>query len=270
MKNFVVNLKDEYKVKGGRLTAYVADMPFDNVDKCWRRPAVIVVPGGAYRFCSKREQEPVAFEFLAKGYNVFILEYLCIPDNVMYPQQLLELAASVDYIRKNAESFSINPDEIFAVGFSAGGHLTACLSTDYTIAQREYGEKLDCSLTAAGLIYAVISDKYLHNESHRNLGISDDKVSQTRLDEIVCERTCPAFIFSTCMDKTVPSLNSVKYAEALAKNNIEYELHIYKNGDHGMSVANAEINSAVDGISRNKSWVNDCAEFFRDYVIEKF
>lgn len=269
MKNEIFKLNELYNVTGGTLTSYIADLPLDR-GKNWQRPALIVVPGGGYWFCSKREQEPVAFEFLAKGYNVFILDYLCAPDNVSYPEQLLELAASVDFVRKNAKQFSINPKEIFAVGFSAGGHLVASLSTDYTIAQKEYGEKLDSKLTAVGLIYPVISDKYMHLDSHKNLNIRSDKLQQTRMDENVCSKTAPAFIFSTYMDKTVPSTNSLKYAEALAKNNIPYELHIYKNGGHGMSVANAEINEKVDGISRNKAWMNDCAEFFRDFVKEPF
>lgn len=269
MINETIKLNELYNVTGGTLTAYVADMPLDR-GKGWKRPAVIVCPGGGYFFCSKREEEPVAFEFLAKGYNVFVLEYLCAPDDVKYPEQLLELACAVDYVKNNAKKYSVNPKEIFAVGFSAGGHLVASLSTDYTIAQKEYGDKLDCEITAAGLIYPVISDKYLHTDSHKNLAVRSDKIHQARMDEMVCERTAPAYIFSTFMDKTVPSINSLKYAEALAINGTAYELHVYKNGGHGMSVANAEINEKTDGIDRNKSWMNDCATFFRDYTKEKF
>ena len=39
------------------------------------KPGILVLPGGGYSFCSDREAEPVAFEFMAKGYNVFILRY---------------------------------------------------------------------------------------------------------------------------------------------------------------------------------------------------
>lgn len=269
MKTNTINLKELYKVKGGTLTSLCADFPFDK-KQAWKRPAVIVVPGGGYCFCSKREEEPVAFEFLARGYNVFVLEYLCKDDGVGYPEQLLELACAVDYVKKNAKAYCVNSKEIFAVGFSAGGHLVACLSTDYTIAQREYGEKLDTSLTAAGLIYPVISMDYIDPVFKTFLPTEKSKENQIMTDKLVCKHTAPAFIFSTYMDKTVPSINSIKYAEALAKNGIPYELHIYKNGDHGMSTANAEINERTDGISRNKNWLNDCAEFFRDYVKEKF
>lgn len=276
MKNEAVRLNKYYNVKGGTLTTYVIDKPFDRGGDNWRRPAVIIAPGGGYHFCSKREQEVVALEFLARGYNAFVLEYLCAPDNVSYPEQLLELAVSVDYIKKNAKEFSINPNEIFAVGFSAGGHLVASLSTDYTIAQKEYSGKIDTKITGAGLIYPVISDLYLHQESHSNLFVNSseeykaEKLPQIRMDELVSKNTVPAFIFSTFEDKTVPSINALKYAEAMAKKGIPYELHVYKNGGHGMSIATAEINETTKGISRNKNWVNDCAEFFRDYVKEEY
>ena len=51
------------------LDVYIPDiseeMPNMNV-----KPAVLVLPGGGYGMCSAREAEPVAFEFMAKGYNV--------------------------------------------------------------------------------------------------------------------------------------------------------------------------------------------------------
>lgn len=268
----VIELNKYYNIKGGRLTVMASDCPLDNDKKGWCRPAVIIVPGGGYHFCSKREQEVVGYEFLARGYSVFVLEYLCSTDNVHYPEQLLELATSVDFIRKNAKEYSINPKEIFAVGFSAGGHLVANLSTDYTIAQKEYCGKINPQLTGAGLIYPVISDQYGYTDTHDNLfkGTNKEKIALTRMDTLVGKNTVPAFIFSTTEDKTVPPMNSLKYATALAEKGITYELHIYKNGGHGMSIATKEINDKTKGISRNKSWVNDCAEFFRDFVKEEY
>lgn len=277
MKNDKIDLKAIYNIKGGTLTSYVIDNPLDNSEKAWCRGAVIIVPGGAYRFCSKREQEVVALEFLSRGYNAFVLEYLTSPDGVHYPEQLLELACAVDYVRKNAQALSINPDEIFAVGFSAGGHLVASLSTDYNIASELYGDDSLCpKLTAAGLIYPVISDEYGHTESHENLFKGTDVsyvekyIPLTRMDTLASSRTAPAFIFSTFEDKTVSPINSLEYAKALDKVGIRYELHIYSNGGHGMSVATAEINDNATGIERNRHWLDDCAAFFREFTVEKF
>lgn len=271
-----INLNELYNVRGGTLTTYVTDKPLDSKAPLWKRPAVVIVPGGAYSFCSKREGEIVALEFLSRGFNAFVLNYMCVGDSVAYPEQFLELACSVDYLRQNSKNLFINPKEIFAVGFSAGGHLVGCLSTDFKSAQEQYGQKLDCELTAAGLIYPVISDKYGHTQSHDNIflnakdSVKREKLRLTRLDDNVCRRTVPTYIFSTSQDTTVPPLNSMRYAEALARNNIPYELHIYKNGRHGMSTGSAEINDDTKGIFRNRMWLNDCTGFFMEYIKEEF
>ena len=276
MINNVIELKNFYDLKGGRLTSLAADYPFDEKGLDWRRPAVIIVPGGAYSFCSKREGEPVGFRFLANGYNVFILDYLCEPEGVYYPEQLLELACAVDYVRKNAESYNTNPDEIFAVGFSAGGHLTASLASDYKIAKSFYPGEIDPKLSAAGLIYPVISDLHGHCASHENLfvhapeGYKDKYFGFTRTDECVCEDSCPAYIFSTFEDSCVSALNSLKYAEALKKQDIPFEIHIFKDGDHGMATADNEINNDNSRFSRNQSWTKECADFFRSFCKESF
>ena len=40
-----------------------------------RRPAIVICPGGAYRFCSEREAEPVALRFAGLGFNTFVVWY---------------------------------------------------------------------------------------------------------------------------------------------------------------------------------------------------
>ncbi len=59
----------------GEVTAYL-HTPIMEMGK--RReifPAVVVCPGGGYRFCSQREDEPAAMAFFARGYQVFVLHY---------------------------------------------------------------------------------------------------------------------------------------------------------------------------------------------------
>ena len=275
MKNETIALKDLYRVQGGTLTTYAMELPFDEGHEDWRRPAVIVVPGGGYHFVSRREAEPIGAEFWARGFQVFILDYLVAPDGVYYPEELLELACAVDYVRKNAGAYCVNPDEIFAVGFSAGGHLVASLSTNYHVALSEYAGDIDPRLTAAGLIYPVISDRYDESETHGNLfagaeeAYREAKLPLMRLDEQVSEVTAPAYIFSTYEDTVVSSRNSLKYALAMAEAKVPYELHVYKNGHHGMSTAKTEINTGSERFVRNRAWLDDCAAFFRDFTVEE-
>ena len=171
MKVAKINLKDEYAfLQGGTLDCLLAEYPFENENNGnWKRPAVIVVPGGGYHFVSKREGDPIALEFLSRGFHAFVLTYLISSDGVRYPEQLLELASAVDYVRKNAEKMDVNPDEIFVVGFSAGGHLTGNLAIEYQSASAKAGVTLDCKPTAVGLAYPVISQKHGHCGSYDNL-----------------------------------------------------------------------------------------------------
>ena len=50
---------------------------------CIIRPAILILPGGGYAWCSSREADPVAMQFLQAGYNVFILTYTCRKDDTL-------------------------------------------------------------------------------------------------------------------------------------------------------------------------------------------
>ena len=94
-----------------------------------KRDAMLVIPGGGYcGVCSDREGEPIALEFFAKGYNAFVLNYRAGKAGDVYPSQLLDAAAAMIYIREHEEELCINKDRVFAVGFSAGGHLCGSLA----------------------------------------------------------------------------------------------------------------------------------------------
>lgn len=90
------------------------------------RPAVVVCPGGAYRFCSDREAEPVVMQFLAMGYHCFCLYYSVAPEN-HFPVSLMEAAKAVATVREHSEEWLVDPEQIYICGFSAGGHLACSL-----------------------------------------------------------------------------------------------------------------------------------------------
>ena len=143
-------------LKGGSLKPLVIEEISDQPNHKWLRPAVIVVPGGAYAMVSEREGAVVASRFLSEGFQTFVLTYSVARDGASYPDQLEELSAAIDYVKKNAEQYHVNPKEIFAMGFSAGGHLVANLAMEAPRLKKEKG--LDCTLCAIGLGYPVISN----------------------------------------------------------------------------------------------------------------
>ena len=112
---------------GAQLIGYLRDrtveMPAFNT-----RPAILILPGGGYAWCSKREADPVAMQFLKAGYNVFTLYYTCRSDTnvpALRWQPLIDAAGAILHIRRNAEQFGTDPAKIAICGFSAGGHLAA-------------------------------------------------------------------------------------------------------------------------------------------------
>ncbi len=275
MRTFELRLKDEYSfLQGGELSGYLMNPPMDGAS-AWRRPALVVVPGGGYRYCSVREGEPVALEFLGKGFQTFVVNYLCGPDNARYPEQLLELAAAVDYVRKHAEEFNVNPDEIFVMGFSAGGHLTGNLAVEHQDVAEKAGVELACKPTAVALCYPVISQIHGHQGSFNELlnGYSDEEKAalykRVNLDQAVSEQTPPAFLWATVEDGAVPTDNALRYAMALDKYKISYELHVYPRGYHGLSTCNPENNRDIPDLARIGAWVQNCKAFFMNFIVEK-
>ncbi len=91
------------------------------------RPAIVICPGGGYGFVSPREDQPVAMEFLAAGYQVFVLHYHVAPE--IFPLALMELARSVALIKAHSREWCIDSSQIIVCGFSAGGHLAGCMGT---------------------------------------------------------------------------------------------------------------------------------------------
>ncbi len=278
MKVYDINLKENYPfLQGGNLQCQLMSPPWDFADAnvAWKRPALIVVPGGGYGMCSNREADPIATAFMAKGFQTFVLTYLCAPDGVRYPEQLLELSSAVDYVKKHADEMHVNAEEIFVVGFSAGGHLTANLAVDYQNVSQKAGVTLDCKPTAVGLGYAVISKTNGHPGSYANLlqGYADEEKKELMkalsLENAVSKLTPPAFIWATATDSVVPAENSLRYALALDAQRISYELHIYPRGEHGFSTASKEICDEQPDMPRVARWISDCAAYFHNFTKEQ-
>ncbi len=212
-----------------------------------KRPLILVVPGGGYSRTSDREADPIAYSFLAMGYHTAILRYSVRP--VSWPQQLEELAWSMQYLRSKAEDWFIDPEKIAVIGFSAGGSLTAELGVHWHepwLAEAVGAPSPECIRpNLQMLIYAVLcSDNYpqistVRKELPGECRISPDSDAPVRY---ISSLTPPTFLVHALGDPTVSPDNALFFAEALRKNKIPLEFHLYQNGSHGFALANYVTN----------------------------
>ena len=138
-------------------------------------------------------------------------------------------------------SYSHIKEKILVIGSSAGGHLAALLCAyreDIGMENELMTE--DYLPNAQILCYPVISAEagIMHMGSYQNLlGCKYFEREKYAPDLLVCEDTPKAFIWHTAADNAVSVINSYRYAEALAKQNIPCEMHIFPYGVHGLGVS---------------------------------
>lgn len=224
------------------LTAYLADVS-NEMPETRNRPAMLVLPGGAYKFCSDREAEPVALTYLALGFNAFVLRY-SLNEKAEFPTPLNDARAALSFIRKSCENFHINPQKVAVCGFSAGGHLAAALSAMSEEKPNACVLGYPCILESIGSILAKPIPS---------------------VEKYVTPQTPPTFIFAASDDSTVPIENSLQYALALSRNDVPHEMHIFSEGEHGFSLAN-ELVCGSEWLEKCKPcsyWVNRSAEWLK-------
>ena len=280
-------------------SSYGAQIPMDvyvpntsrEIEPDIQRPAIVVCPGGGYRFCSEREAEPIALRFLMEGFNVFVIWYRvhceegeadrehdaaqwysASPDH-RFPMPQHDAASCVAYVRKHAQEYHTDPNRIAVMGFSAGGHLAASLAGLWHHADlwQELGlTPEDVKPNAAVLSYPVIAaDKDAHRGSFEHLSnVKDIEAHQSySVLNWVTENYPPTFLWHTFTDGAVPVQNSIRMAHALAECGVLTELHVFPNGVHGLSLCNdmsaARSNAALHQ-PECECWPSMAARFLRN------
>ena len=221
---------------GSKLNTYVLDGERT-------RPAVLICPGGGYHFLSPREAEPIALRYAAHGFHAFVVEYSVAPHR--HPQPVLDVARALCIIREHAREWNVA--QVALCGFSAGGHVAATLATHWErgdLFDRPGLSVRDSRPDALILSYPVISSgPHSHADSFVNLLGDDpsaDLLQELSLETAVSASVPPAFLWHTANDESVPVENSFLFAQALKKAGVPFELHIFPNGPHGLSLATAE------------------------------
>lgn len=275
MENFVLQLKDFYPFLGEdgsdpKLNALLLRNFTDLTQTSPNRPTILILPGGGYGMLSVRERDTVALPFLTAGFNAFVLEYSVAPHH--HPAQILEVAAAMDLICKNAEQWHVDTEKIAIMGFSAGGHLSA-----------HYSNRFDCEAVrehfpdsrgpnACVLSYALLTSdaEYTHKRSLERLIGHENSTEEERqafsCEKMVTDRTPPTFLWMTRTDELVPVMNILLYAQALAKHDIPFSMHIYPTGKHGLVTGDRLTNlpeTLANGASLANTWTGEAIRWLK-------
>jgi acetyl esterase/lipase len=273
MEYKVINIWEDFKgnIKGkAKLAAYILDNS-EEISLTRKNKAVLICPGGGYEFVSEREAEPVALAFLSEGINAFVLTYEVAPA-VKHPQPILDASRAMCIIRENAEKWHIDINKIAVCGFSAGGHLAASLGVFWRekYIQESLGIQEGMNKpNALILCYPVISSKLeiSHRGSFYNLlgqGLLEEVYESMSLENWVSKDTPLAFIWHTFDDVVVPVENSLLFAQSMRRNNVPFEMHIFPQGVHGLSLCDERTGNNAEMInSEAGKWLRLCLDWFK-------
>jgi len=181
------------------------------------------------------------------GVAVFVLGYRVGP-RYRYPIELEDAQRAMRVVRAHAADWGIDPHRIGIMGFSAGGHLAATVSTHFDVGSavpRDSIDRVSSRPDFTILVYPVITltEPWTHEGSKTNLlGATPDSALARSLsnDRMVTAQTPPTFLFHTNEDDGVPAENSIYYALALRRAGVPVELHLYQHGPHGTAMGDGD------------------------------
>jgi acetyl esterase/lipase len=199
------------------------------------RPLMLVLPGGGYVGHADHEGRVIAAWLAGLGINALTLRYPVAP--ARHPEALLRAQEVVAAVRTGALDLggTVDRSRIGVIGFSAGGHLAAQLSTAAHSAAR---------VDLAVLAYPVVSMVHEPHTGSLESLLGPESVPHARRElsqELRVDRfTPPTFLWHTGEDHTVPVSHSLRYASALAEHDVPFELHVFEGGGHGRGLARGE------------------------------
>lgn len=237
--------------------------------------AMVICPGGGYEgLAYDWEGTDIAKWLNSKGIAAFVLKYR-MPQaksvTLSHKAPLLDAKRAIRIVRQHAEEWNIAKDQVGIIGFSAGGHLASTLGTHYAIEDELTEQKGEDTFSARPdfmvLVYPVITmnSAYTHQGSKNNLlgQPADQELTDFYSTELhVTKDTPPTFIVHSADDEAVPVMNSLLFYQALQKEAVYSEMHLYPKGGHGYALAVGQGHLATWG-DRLVEWLDSLQELHK-------
>jgi acetyl esterase/lipase len=218
--------------------------------------AVIVFPGGGYQILATDLEGTEVCDWLTpKGITCVLLKYRVTevgpyPKSGPYPESPMALEdaqRAVGLVRFHAAEWHIDPHKIGVLGFSAGGHLSAAISTHFT--RRLYpavdaADKESCRPDFAVAIYpghlSLSAAEWDATQGAKKFVVphpaNADKELALNPEVPVTSQTPPTFLLQAEDDHVDNVDDSVAYYIALKNAGVPAEMHLYAQGGHAFGL----------------------------------
>ena len=212
--------------------------------------ALIIAPGGGYvREVLDKEGFETARWLAARGVDAFLLVYRLPGEGHQQRASvpLQDAQRAVRVLRGRAGALGLDPRRIGFLGFSAGGHVAASVATRFDASVYAPVDALDTESARPDfsiLLYPVISleEGIAHGGSRTALlgeAASPADLASYSADRNVTAATPPTLLILADDDPAVLPANSLRYYEALHRNGVPAELHVFAQGKHGFGIRGA-------------------------------
>lgn len=209
--------------------------------------AILLIPGGGYsRVAIGHEGYNIARRLAQAGYACYSLLYRLPADGWTAGAEapLQDAQRALRLVRALASKNGYDANRVGVMGFSAGGHLAAWLTsrTPVTTYQPiDASDREPIKAAVAAYIYPVIQMEgpFVHAGSRTQLlGAypSPERMRAYSLDQDVSADTPPVFLAHALDDNAVPPENSLAMLAALRAKGIAAECHLFENGGHGFGL----------------------------------
>lgn len=269
-----------------------------------KKPAIIVCAGGGYGYTSDREAEPVALAYAAHGYHTFVLRY-SVAERALFPQPFLDLGKAIETVRKNADRWFLDENKISLAGFSAGGHLVSTMGSIWDSKLFKDNRNIDETLIKPNAIIAGYPPIDLYQMDRDSIILDENKplyyarcaadLSNPEINkaevmymtafgkqlptkeetdiynaavQMSDKNMPPTFLWCTTEDKLVNTRQTMLLVEALGRNNVPYEVHIFKSGPHGLSLATEQTsNFNYQTVPHVAKWFDLSVEWLKEIYL---
>jgi len=217
-----------------------------------KQTAIIIIHGGGWRSGSRQQHHQMAEKLASLGYVCFTPEYR-LSTEALFPAAIYDLKACIRWVRENAVKYNINPDQITALGFSAGGELAAFMGTtanmplfEGVVARSNSKSQVNAVVSIDGTLSFVHSESSEGDDS-KNISAGTYWLGYSRKDNPkLWEAASPLSYVNASTPPTLFINSSIArmhagrddYRKVLNENGIYSEVHEFENSPHSFCLFN--------------------------------